>query len=481
VKHKGLFLLMSTLLVLASAPAGALAVTSAPSITSSFTPSTIASGGTSTLSFTITNNDSGSGITGVGFTDTLPSGVTVATSSGASGSCGGGTFTATAGASTITLTGGTIAAGGTCTVSASVTSSTGGTAQNSTGSVTSNEDGTGNSDTKPLTVVTAPTIASAFTPGLIATGFTSILSFTITNPTNKSLSGIAFTDTLPAGVAVDNPSGASAKCGTNAKLTAVAGSSTISLTGGNLAPGASCTVSANVTSTTPGARQNSTGAVSSTEGGSGAADTKTLTVVGPPTVTVTSPASNATYALGQRVIAKFSCQDSANAPGIQDCGGDVPSGSPIDTSTPGPNTFTVTAISNDGAATDQTISYTVLPDNRFKVSNVTPHSDGQVDFAITVPGPGKVLAADTAKIAGKTGHTPVRFGSSALLVTAAGIDDVTVRLTAAGRKLLHRAQAFNQSHAKRRAETVAVTLTVVFKPSSGTRRTLTVHGIVIRP
>jgi hypothetical protein len=70
VKPRGLLL---TMLVLAGFifPASALAA-DPPSITSGFTPSSIGVGDTSTLSFTISNPANNGTLTGVGFTDTLP-------------------------------------------------------------------------------------------------------------------------------------------------------------------------------------------------------------------------------------------------------------------------------------------------------------------------------------------------------------------------------------------------------------------------
>ena len=103
-----------------------------------------------------------------------------------------------------------------------------------------------------LAAPSPPSLASAFTPPAITVGGTTALSFTITNPNlSGSLSGIGFTDTLPAGVVVDNPNGLNGTCGSTSTLTANPGSNTITLAGGKLAAGANCLVSAAVTSNTP--------------------------------------------------------------------------------------------------------------------------------------------------------------------------------------------------------------------------------------
>ena len=72
---------------------------SAPTIAKAFGAAAIAVGGTTSLSFTITNPSTSTSLTGVGFTDALPAGLVVATPNGLTGSCGGGTIAATAGGS----------------------------------------------------------------------------------------------------------------------------------------------------------------------------------------------------------------------------------------------------------------------------------------------------------------------------------------------------------------------------------------------
>src|SRR5581483_7945274 len=141
----------------------------------------------STLSFTITNPNTASALSGVAFTDNLPAGVVVAAIPNATGSCGSGTITATAGSGTIGLSGGTLTAspapGSSCTFSVNVTGTTAGSKSNTTGNVTSTEGGTGaTSNTAILIVIAPPSIAKSFTPTTIAPSATTSLQFTITNP-----------------------------------------------------------------------------------------------------------------------------------------------------------------------------------------------------------------------------------------------------------------------------------------------------------
>jgi hypothetical protein len=82
---------------------------------------------------------------------------------------------------------------------------------------------------------------------------------------------------------------------------------------------------------------------------------------GPPTVSIKTPAASATYTLGQLVRAAYTCKDGAGGPGIKTCTGTVAKGRPIDTSSPGPFTFKVRAISSDGQQTSKSVNYVVAP------------------------------------------------------------------------------------------------------------------------
>ena len=66
-----------------------------------------------------------------------------------------------------------------------------------------------------------------------------------------------------------------------------------------------------------------------------------------PTISLEVPEEGAAYERGATVEAKYACLDEDGGSGIVSCDGDVHSGDPIDTSTLGEHTFTVTA--RDGA------------------------------------------------------------------------------------------------------------------------------------
>jgi hypothetical protein len=78
----------------------------------------------------------------------------------------------------------------------------------------------------------------------------------------------------------------------------------------------------------------------------------------PPTVAVKTPASAATYALNQIVKAAYTCADAKS--GLASCGGSVADGAPISTSTPGMQTFAVTAVDNAGNSLTKSVSYNVV-------------------------------------------------------------------------------------------------------------------------
>ncbi|WP_211349056.1 ice-binding family protein [Micromonospora pisi] len=263
------------------------AVVAPPTIAKAFDDATIPANGTTALSFTLSNPNAGTVLTGVTFTDALPAGLVVATPNGLTGSCGGGTITATAGGGTISLTGATLPAGGSCTFSVNVTGTTSGTKVNTSSPVDSNESGPGAVASASVTVavVTPPTIAKAFGATTIAADGTTSLSFTLSNPNvNTPLTGVTFTDALPAGLVVATPNGLTGSCG-GGTITATAGGGTISLTGATLPAGGSCTFSVNVTGTTSGTKVNTSGPVDSNESGPGtpAAASVTVSVAAAPT------------------------------------------------------------------------------------------------------------------------------------------------------------------------------------------------------
>lgn len=110
-----------------------------PQLDKSFDPPLVQTGGTSRLTFTITNNTGLQAKDGWLFTDTLPSGLTVASDPAASTTCGAGTtINAAAGGTSVGVTNGDLLAGqASCTVTVNVTSDTAGTFTNTPANMTS--------------------------------------------------------------------------------------------------------------------------------------------------------------------------------------------------------------------------------------------------------------------------------------------------------------------------------------------------------
>ena len=262
-----------------------ITVVAPPVIIKAFGAASIPLNGSTSLTFTIQNNNTGTTLTGVGFSDTLPAGLVVSTPNGLTGSCGGGTITATQATNVISLTGASLAQSTSCTFAVNVTGTAAGTQNNTTGNVTSTEGGTGGTASASVNVVAPPSIAKAFGAANLPLNGTTSLTFTITNPAGNAVAetGVAFTDTLPAGLVVATPNGLTNTCGGTA--TAVAGSGSVSLTGGTIAAGSNCTLTVNVTGTTSGVKNNTTGNVTSTNGGTGNTASASVTVASPPTIT----------------------------------------------------------------------------------------------------------------------------------------------------------------------------------------------------
>jgi uncharacterized repeat protein (TIGR01451 family) len=262
-----------------------LTVTAPPVLSKVFGAASVPLNGSTSLSFTIQNNNTTQSLSGIGFTDALPAGLVVSTPNGQTGTCGAGTITATQGTSALSLTGATLAQSGSCTFSVNVTGATAGTKNNITGAVTSTEGGTGGTASASVNVVAPPSIVKAFNPTTVVLNGITSLTFTITNPAANAVAetGLAFTDTFPAGIVVATPNGLTNTCGGTA--TATAGSGSVSLTGGTAAASSACTMTVNVTATTSGQFTNTTGSVSATNGGTGNTASANLTVASAPAIT----------------------------------------------------------------------------------------------------------------------------------------------------------------------------------------------------
>ena len=106
-------------------------------VTKGFSPSTVAPGGSSQLTVTLTAPAATCApapttpiYTGLGFTDTLPAGMTLAAAPAASTTCAGATLAATGGADSFSLSGASLAPGASCTATVTVAVAGAGTFRN---------------------------------------------------------------------------------------------------------------------------------------------------------------------------------------------------------------------------------------------------------------------------------------------------------------------------------------------------------------
>jgi uncharacterized repeat protein (TIGR01451 family) len=185
-----------------------------PSLAKSFSPSTINDGGTTTLTFTITNPAPNNPTQVVGFTDMLPSGLKIAAVPNIGGTCSGGTVTAAAGGTSITVAGRNVPAStaspATCTVTVDVTNVIGVLNASCANNPAAFTNGTGNitglsnligAVTPSCVAVNGNTFSVLKAPSASSLVTGSLLTYTITVTNNgpSSANGSLLTDPAVAG------------------------------------------------------------------------------------------------------------------------------------------------------------------------------------------------------------------------------------------------------------------------------------------
>ena len=182
-----------------------------PQLDKEFSPKSVKTGGTSTLTFTVTNTTELGSKNGWSFTDSLPSGLVVANPATISGNCDANTAAASGGSS-ITVNDGKLSVGQTaCTITVQVTASKPGTYSNGPANVTEtglNPPGTTAvkfSNPELTLVKKAGMPVDVNGDGLSDAGDTIQYTFTVSNTGDQIMSNIAVIDAKAGSVTCPEP------------------------------------------------------------------------------------------------------------------------------------------------------------------------------------------------------------------------------------------------------------------------------------
>ena len=201
-----------------------------------FDPLTVFGGSASTMSIQLINPNNVA-LTGITFTDNMPSGMIIANPPNPTvGTCGG-TITGSAGSNSFTFSGGSLQPGATCTLTLSVTMTVNGNLTNTipAGAVTT-ANGVSNPDPVAASLTNLPgaSVSKFFSPNPIPVGSYSLLTITIQNTGNIPLSGMGLDDglpgNLPTGLMIAGSPAPAPVNNCGGTLSAVAGTQTIDLT-----------------------------------------------------------------------------------------------------------------------------------------------------------------------------------------------------------------------------------------------------------
>ncbi len=290
-------------------------------LSKTFTPDVIQSGGTSQLRIAF-NNLLPVDLVGINLADSFPAEIKIANPTNATSTCVGGTLTATPGNSSIAITNTTVPTGG-CFIQVDVTVTLPGASYldrtNNIGADTVTI-GTVNpvivphpstGDTLRIVPVGvggtgAPIGSKSFNPSTVQVGQVAQLRLNVFAP-DGNLTNLAFSDTLPAGLTIANPNGLVNTC--NGTVTAVSGTNLVSLAGGTLTSNNNCHVWVNVVSLdAPGTFTNAMPAASVTA---------TVDAGGVPTAVASANAFSASLTVNTNI----SVGKSFNPPTIQAANG----------------------------------------------------------------------------------------------------------------------------------------------------------------
>ncbi|MBN9412008.1 MAG: DUF11 domain-containing protein [Burkholderiales bacterium] len=277
-----------------NSPQATLVYNSVISATKAFAPSSITSGGRSTVTIRLVNSGAVA-LSGVAVNDPLPAGMVLADPPSAYTTCAGSTaITAAAGASSALLSGANVAGNGSCEFIFDVEATGSANWVNTipAGNITAAGGITNQTPVSATLTYNPPsglTVTKTSNPSTLTfPGQTSRLTITLTAGT-QSVTGLAVTDyftadgtagAAPNGMAIAPTPSAATTC-PGGVVTAAAGGTQVGLSIATLAAGTSCTLSVNVTSTAVGGITNfiPSGAVTTYQG---------LSNAGPATTSLTT-------------------------------------------------------------------------------------------------------------------------------------------------------------------------------------------------
>lgn len=269
-----------------SCPSAVSVIPVAPTVSETFSPTSVGVTVASTLTITLSNSNAFD-LTQASLTDTLPTSLTIATSPTAATTCKGAGLSLTTTATSATLSGATIPAGSTCTVTLSVSSTTAGSYTNSIAAnalTTGSAGGNSAAASATLTVTSpiAPGIVETFSPTSVGENIQSTLTITLSNTNAYALTQVALTDTLPSNLSIAASPAASTTCSGSLS----ASSSVATLSAGTIPANGSCTIVMTVSSGAAGSYTN-TIAVNALTTAQGTSNSAAVSAV----LTVTAPSS----------------------------------------------------------------------------------------------------------------------------------------------------------------------------------------------